>query len=317
VVTWTIGILEAGQQDAIDVRVRIAPAVPPSDTLPIVDVIRNHLGEPAGRVDFGFHVIPPPPWKKLVDGALWHPEFELTKQYSDTFTIVETVTTTDRFTLTEAWPADKLEVTPVFKSDGQLIPGPGTLSWVVPPTPPGTSAVHTLIKEVHVKPCAWTDANLIEELHFGREQVIARPVHIKKRPPGLWIDSAPPAQKVVRGRPAGFTLTYGNDGGREPGVLIRNFFPPWAPFDSAIPAPLPGDISPDRLVVTWTIGTLDMDHGGAIAVTVLVLPDAPLGATLTITDEILNHLKMPVDLTTLHLKVVARVYLPIVLRNYP
>ena len=72
--------------------------------------------------------------------------------------------------------------------------------------------------------CGWIEVEL--------EQ---RPVVIHKLPPVLWIDAVG-GGPVWAGQQVSFTLLYGNTGGFENDVMIRNDFPPGAPFAALCPA---------------------------------------------------------------------------------
>jgi hypothetical protein len=157
------------------------------------------------------------------------------------------------------------------------------LEWIVPP---GEPMMATLTKWFHVEPCNWTETILQEELWVGELEIDQRPVTIFKIPPELWIDSQYEPE-VWAGGPADFALLYGNDGGYETDVMVRNEFPPEAPFLSADPPP--DDVDENGLWAEWDIGDLGMDEGGEIDVTVAISDMLEPCTWITITDWIYDH----------------------------
>ncbi len=106
----------------------------------------------------------------------------------------------------------------------------GFLKWVVKEgeMPPDGA---TLKKWFHIEPCTWTDTDLIERWWVEGVMMDERIVHFDKTPPDLWIASSWPPE-VLPGAEVEFNLSYGNTGGYENNVMIRNEFPPEALFRS-------------------------------------------------------------------------------------
>jgi uncharacterized protein YbdZ (MbtH family) len=259
-----------------------------------IDVIR----------DFPFQQV----WDKTVNGQPWVPDLAITVQTSDTIQIVDSlvlplgrsdsaaITQEQAFTLTETWDPARLDLVSVEWNPLNAAPitSSGMLTWRVPwyqlqvPTA-------TLTKTFHVEPCTWASTVLQEDLYqteivpqlVGRQLLLdQRPVVVNKTAPVLWIDSTYDSE-VSPGSTATFTLSYGNDGGYENAVMIRNDFPPEAPFDSAVPAP--DREAPDGSWVEWDVDDLSTGTEDSIDVTVAIQAGLSPSTTMVITDDIYNH----------------------------
>jgi hypothetical protein len=264
-------------------------------------------------------------WDKTVDGVPWVPGMEVTAETSDTIEIVDTVALPRlgreanngaqqqlELTLVETWNPSELDLVDVEWEPGTtVIQASGTLTWVIPifglqvPTA-------TLTKTLHVEPCTWLSTLLEEGLFvpqgiigpLRQEQqipILERPVIINKTLPDLWIDSTGGGE-VSPGDQPGFVLSYGNDGGYENGVWIRNEFPPEAPFASAVP--VPDREAADGSWVEWDVGDLANGAQGSIDVSVDIQEGLQPSTTMVITDWIYNHVEEAVDLTeiTFHIE---------------
>ena len=242
---------------------------------------------------------PPTDWFKTVNGEPWHPEMLVTAQTSDTIRVVDAFTTREAINLVESWDPGKLKLVDwAFDPPGvgQWYTDTGMLVWQIPA---GEPQGMTLTKWFHVEPCTWTETILMEELWVGDVQVEQRPVQIHKIPPALWLDSEYQPE-VEAGQLATFTLLYGNDGGFENWVWIRNQFPPEAPFVGSEPPP--DNVDPAGLWAVWDIGGLPMGQTGQIEVIVAIDQSLPPSTTLEIWDWIYDHAQQEWDtaVTTFH-----------------
>jgi hypothetical protein len=296
-VEWDIGDLEMEQKDRISVTVAISPLLPVSSQVTIVDVIYDHTGEQIDSVEIPFHVARPPAgeWKKQVNGRTWVPEMAVTLQTSQTFTVTDIITTHPGapFYLAEAWNPDHLTLQEAYVDPPeapQPSSGAGSLDWRVGPD---HAEVITLSKVFHVEPCNWPSTILEETLEGLTVLDPVRPVTINKMSPILWIDVDDYSSEVAAGDLVSFTLLYGNDGGYENDVMIRNNFPPGAPFASSDPAPDRQD--PEGLWVEWDVGDLEMEQEDRISVTVAISPLLPISGQVTIVDVIYDHTGEQID----------------------
>jgi hypothetical protein len=113
---------------------------------------------------------------------------------------------------------------------------------------------------------------------------------------------------------ASFTLRYGNHGGYENSVMVRNEFPLEALFESS--APEPAEMSEDGRTVWWSVGDLARGDEGAITVTVGITGTMPYSTSVGIWDGIYNHVFQLQGETYIEFRVPpAQVYLPLVMRN--
>jgi hypothetical protein len=226
-------------------------------------------------------------WAKWVNGVAWKPDMVVTVETSDTIKVTDVVTTlpTAELQLVESWdPAHLLLLDYQAQPEGSLVVlDDGTLVWTVPE---GRTQPFTLTKWFHVEPCTWARTNLTETLSSQGQPLGERAVAISKAPPDLWIDSFFDIA-VYAGDVATFTLSYGNKGGYENGVWIRNTFPPEAPFVWSDPPP--DVIAPDRLSAEWKVGDLARDDIDEIIVGVAITETAPPSTTIEIWDGIYDH----------------------------
>ncbi len=188
------------------------------------------------------------------------------------------------FAQIETWNPARLRLLNWAATGGNVIVQPDRLVWTGPILTP---TVITLTKWFHVEPCTWTQTLLWEELWVDQVELEQRPVIINKLPPNLWIGSAY-EPNVLPGQLATFTLSFGNTGGFENDVWIRNDFPPEAPFVASTPPPTNQD--PNGLWVEWHIGGLPQGAQGDIAVTVNITDNVVPFQVITITDWIFNHI---------------------------
>jgi hypothetical protein len=320
---WDFAGMPMGFQGTIDVTVMIQPGVPPSTTIEIWDGILDHTGELRDSVIITYHVEPPPltvEWEKYVDGMPWQPGMDITRQTSDTIEVVEvihivppplkTVLQGPIFDQIETWDPTRLHLVNWAATGGEVNVLPGRVEWTGELIEPATI---TLTKWFHVEPCTWTMTTLWEELWLGGVELEQRPVVIHKLPANLWIDAVG-GGPVWAGRQAEFTLLFGNAGGFENDVLIRNDFPPEAPFFSSVPPPT--NVDPNGLWAEWYFDWLPQGGQGTIDVTVQIQPEVPVSTTIEIWDGIFDHTGELRDWVTITFHVARRIYLPVVFKNY-
>ena len=229
---------------------------------------------------------PPPGWTKWIDQLPWQPDIRVTAETSDTIRVVDVVSSAlfDPLRLVEQWEPENLalldyQVTPAGTG---VTTDNGLLVWDIPEG----GQVYTLTKWFHVEPCTWLETMLHEELWRDAELLDYRPVTIVKQPPVLWIGSIFNSP-VFAGEVATFTLAYGNLGGYENDVMIRNTFPLTAPL--AYAAPAPDRQAPDGTWAEWDLGDLAGGAVGEIEVLVAIAVDLPPTTTIPIWDGIFNH----------------------------
>lgn len=303
IVSWYVGDLATDDRGRILVAVSINEETEYSTTLVIQDGIFNHVGDLMDEAFTEVHVNEPPnaEWRKWIDGILWDPDLQITRQTSDTIQVVDIITSPLVFQLIESWDPEQLAL----------------VEWGIEPPNAGFAVIEdgraefhlqepapvvTVTKVFHIEPCNW-DFTLLEERLFveGKPEPLVRPVPIKKWLPDLWIQGEGPGD-VISGGKAEFLLNYGNGGGRENGGRIRNEFPPEAPFASSIPAPDWAD--PGGAWAVWSLPLLENGQQGAISVTVDIAAQLRPSATVTIWDGILNHARELMDETFIELHVV-------------
>jgi len=189
----------------------------------------------------------------------------------------------------EMWDPLHLHLLDWAATGGTVIVNPGQVEWTGEILAPQTI---TLTKWFHVEPCTWTQTLLQEELWLEGVELEQRPVVIHKLPPDLWIDSSYDPL-VCPGAPGQFILDYGNLGGYENQVLVRNEFPPTAPF--AFSTPPPDNEDPAGLWAEWLVGDLPQGAAGRITVTVAVTDNVLPGDVIAIYDWIYDHVGEPRD----------------------
>jgi len=232
---------------------------------------------------------------------------------SDTIVGYELSVLQPRFAQIETWDPTKLHLVDWAATGGEVIVEPDRVVWTGELIEPATI---TLTKWFHVEPCTWTVTTLWEELWLDQVELEQRPVIVHKLPPALWIDAVGGGD-VFPGQPANFTLLYGNTGGFENGVWIRNDFPPEAPFVSSVPPAT--NVDPNGLWAEWDIGDLPTGAQGTIDVTVQIVPTVPPSTTITIIDYVFNHVGEELDrvVITFHAVPPYRyIFLPVVFKNY-
>jgi hypothetical protein len=284
---WTdpiSGIIPSGTEVILDVTFHCTRT---GDLEGVLEILHNDPCQDSVAVPILLHCEAPVPegWDKWINGQRWlEPEMVVPVQTSQTITVTDIITTFTDFHLTEFWDPARLELMNAASSHGELTQGEGTIEWQGPPP---ASGVVTLTKRFHVRPCDWPDT-LLEEVLLGPDVPFReRPVRFEKIPPLLWIEAEAPPD-VLAGDVAEFVLHYGNNGGYENDVSIRNDFPTGAPFFDSDPAATRSD--PDGLWAEWDVGDLAMSSGEAIAVQVAIAARLPASTTLEITDVIYNHL---------------------------
>ena len=237
--------------------------------------------------------LPDPDWRKWVNGIAWSQGMAITVETSDTIKVVDVVTTlpNESLKLVEEWTPGELKLL-----DLQIQPGGsahsveiGKVTWQVPE---GRSQTYTMTKWFHVEPCTWTETVLLEELSVPGQSLGQRPVTVKKVAAALWIDSDY-EESVRPGDVATLVLHYGNAGGYENAVWIRNNFAPEAPF--AWSDPPPDVIGPGRLMARWNVGDLANGDAGEILVAIAVSETASSPSTIEVWDGIYDHVNVVRD----------------------
>ena len=150
------------------------------------------------------------------------------------------------FAQIETWNPARLRLLDWAATGGQVIVALGRVEWTGEIVAPMTI---TLTKWFHVEPCTWTETVLWEELWLDQVELEQRPVRHPQAAAGA-VDRRRLAEpSPCAGQPAQFTLLFGNTGGYENDVRIRNDFPPEAPFASSVPPPT--HVDPSGLWVEW------------------------------------------------------------------
>ncbi|MBN1536309.1 MAG: hypothetical protein JW908_06220 [Anaerolineales bacterium] len=287
---WDAGNMSTDDQGNIDVYVYIDESLSISNTVTISSGIYNHVDDMPDSVDTVFHVnnIAVSGWQKSVDGVAWSPTISVTKQVSETFEVVDVISTLESFALAEVWEADKLElsawtVQPAIYS-GLVSVIPGGLSLIVPmPTQP-----ITLTKTFTVKTCTWSQTILGETFLLGSNLPVFRAVTVNKVASDLWLNSINNTPQIYGGETVTFNLPYGNNGGFENMVDISSYFPPGVSFVSS--DPMPTIQNPISATVGWNLpGGLTMGQSGMITLTAYISDNLPVGTVLEIPTTILDH----------------------------
>ena len=226
-------------------------------------------------------------WSKWINDQVWNPDLVVTVETSDTIKVTDVITTlpNDSLYLVEEWnPAHLRLLDYQFEPlDSSVVVEDGMLTWEVPE---GAPKVYRLTKWFHVEPCTWRTAILSETLSAGGQVIDERPVTIAKTPPSLWISSSG-GRPVYPGDVVTFTLSYGNRGGYENDVMIRNEFPPTGLF--AWSDPSPDRVDPAKAWAEWDVGDLARDSVGEIVVAVFINEAVNPGTSIEIPDWIYDH----------------------------
>jgi hypothetical protein len=312
---WELGGLHRGQEGVIPITVAVAPGLEISSALWITTTIYNHVDDPQSQVPVALHVgpVPPPEWEKRINGLLWAPDLVVTAETSATVEVVDVFGALHPFNITADWDLHQLTLTGWEREPevGTIYADEGFLEWTVQPLGEGQRI--TLTKWYRLEACAWEAAAIREMLSVSDEIVEERPVYILKDPPDLWLASQHEPE-VTPGHTASFTLHYGNEGGYENEVWIRNEFPSEAPFESSDPAP--AETSDNRRTVWWNVGELARGDEGTITVTVAVSETVPYSSSIGVWDGIYDHVFQLQDETYLQYVIPGtRVYLPLVMRD--
>jgi hypothetical protein len=303
---WDVGDLATDARDAIVVYAYISETLPISTIVTIWDGIFDHMDVLRDETEIEYHIaetLLPVDWEKRLNGEPWHPGISVTLETSQTFVVEEVIDPLGNpsgFSLIEEWNPEELAlldswyVEPityssyVFTTDGL---------WMLSVPPFVDYGPLAIFKEFHAEPCTWAETILWESLQVGSGGFQARPVLVNKRPPELWIDSFFDVS-VYSGDEAQFMLNYGNAGGYDNHVEIRNVFPPEAPFGWSDPPPTVGEAG--DLEVTWVLTEgLAMGQEGAITVIAAITNGLPPSTTIEIWDGIFNHANELMDETVI------------------
>jgi hypothetical protein len=303
---WDVGGLATDDWGEIVVYVYISETLPTSTTVEIWDGIFDHMDVLWDETWIRYHIaetVPTIPWEKLVNGAPWRPGITVTLETSQTFIVEEFVDPQGNlfgFSLMEEWNPEELVLMDHWFIEPNIYNNyviTTTGYWGLAVEPFVDYGPFTVFKEFHAEPCTWTETILWEGLGVGLGEFRVRPVVVNKRPPDLWIDSFFDVS-VYSGDEAQFVLNYGNAGGYEDRVVIRNVFPPEAPFGWSDPPPTVGEAG--DLEVTWVLTEgLAMDQEGAITVIVAIANGLPPSTTIEIWDGIYNHVDELMDETVI------------------
>ncbi|MDF1515850.1 MAG: hypothetical protein P1S60_18730, partial [Anaerolineae bacterium] len=245
----------------------------------------------------------PVEWGKWVNGEAWVPGISVTSETSDTIVVVDVI---------RGWPTEDLQLVEKWNPAHLKL-----LDWAVAPaashtitavngltiTIPEGGQVFTVTKWFHVEPCRWLETTLAESVIYGEKLIDAKQMEIDKMLPVLWIDGSS-VPDVYAGDVVSFTLEYGNLGGYENNVMIRNTFPVTAPFVHS--DPLPDLVSPDGTLVEWYVGDLALNSNSSIDVVVAINETLFPSTTVTIQDWIYDHTGEAVDMTEISYHVVER-----------
>ena len=242
-------------------------------------------------------------WDKSVNSVVWTPGMVVTTETSDTIKVVDVIQgwpDTD-LTLVEQWNPNHLKLIDwaVEPTSVSVIPGNDKLTTTLPES----NQVYTVTKWFHVERCTWRETFLEERVLMGEVLLDEKLVTIHKTPPILWIDGTN-NPSVYAGDVVSFILDYGNLGGYETGVMIRNTFPITAPYVHA--EPMPDRQDPAGLWVEWDIGDLANGSTGVIEVVIAIDESLTPSTTLTIWDGIFNHVGDEVDAVELSFHVEPR-----------
>jgi subtilisin family serine protease len=225
-------------------------------------------------------------WDKWIDGEPWSPGISVTRETSDTIEIIDVVSSTSPFTLTEMWDSSHLvlidhELNP--PGAGSVTTADGQLQWT---RLSGPAEPVTLTKRFHVETCTWTSTILEEELWLDGGVFEERNVTVAKDMPDLWIDAAYEPE-VGSGEFVTFTLLYGNTGGYENDVQLRSEFVPEGRFVSS--DPWADQLSTAGLWAEWDVGDLAKNDSGSIDVTVEIADGLVPSDTVEIWNVVHNH----------------------------
>jgi hypothetical protein len=260
---WDVGSLADGGVGTITVTVDISPGLPLTNLPPIHNYIRDHADVEHDWTVVHYEVRPPR-WDKYVNGEPWrHPVISLTVETSDTFQVVDVITGAFDTELREFWNPERLELTELAFSEGEVFTQDNHLVWTVPYT---ASPVTVLTKTFRVKGQTWTDSLLQEELWVTGDFWRERPVLLLREPPDLHLTASYPSEAVFPGERVTYTLLYENLGGYESGAWITTTFPISAPLVHAEPVPDAED--PLGQWAYWDLGPLDANESGTITVSV-------------------------------------------------
>jgi hypothetical protein len=167
-----------GEQRAITVTVGIAEGVPPSTTIEIWDGIFNHVDELVDETVTAYHVVPPE-WETWGNGKPWTPDFGMSVQVFDTFSVTDVLTTRSAAAIVAHWDPERLSLQGYSREPeaGIVLSDPGFFSWEFPEGAPGTI---TLTKWFGVEPAPETYSVLWEELWVEDILWERRPVFVDK-----------------------------------------------------------------------------------------------------------------------------------------
>jgi hypothetical protein len=304
---WDVGDLATDDQNRIDVYVFVDETVTDGSTITIWDGILDHLEAVQDDTLIEFNASAeafPVRWEKRLHtdapDVPWRPGISITVQTSQTFAIEEVIDPQgdlSGFVLEEAWNPEELtllggwSVEPITYASYIITSTPGFWTLAVLPGP--NSGRIRVMKEFHAEPCTWMETVVWETLLVGSGAVRHGPFVVNKEPPDLWIENT--FDERVYGRDeAQFVLHFGNDGGFENALSIRNTFPPEAIFLGSEPPPSGGGEGDSTVEWEFPEG-LATGQEGAITVTVGIAEGVPPSTTIEIWDGIFNHVDELVD----------------------
>ncbi len=236
-------------------------------------------------------------WDKSVNGVGWTPAMVVSVETSDTMKIIDVIVgwSDSDLTLVEQWNPLHLKLIDwsVEPAGIPVVTDPDKLTTTLPES----NQVYTITKWFHVEKCTWGETILHERVLMGEVLLDEKPVTIRKMPPILWIQGTNNNPSVYAGDVVSFILDYGNLGGYENDVMIRNTFPITAPYVHAEPSPDRQD--PAGTWVEWDLGDLANGASGVIEVVIAIDETLPPSTTFVIWDGIFNHVGDEVDVVEL------------------
>jgi uncharacterized repeat protein (TIGR01451 family) len=295
---WDVGNLATDAGGTIDVYVYISETLSAGTTIPIWDGIYNHVAEVADEVETIFTVAGEAAagWTKTVDGLAWSPTLSVTKQTSETLTVVDTITRTDLLELLDGWIPSELtlsewSISPAIYASFVTTPASGTLSLSLPQSFTPRTIMFTKVFTVNT--CSWSQTALWEQLTFGTN-IFARPVLIHKDAPILALTASSPITEIHGGEYVTYTLTYSNTGSYENAFSVRSDFPEEAPLAWANPAPTTGEAG--DLTAEWVFtGGLTTGQSGTLTVTVQITDTISPATQIELVNTLIDHAGIPKD----------------------
>lgn len=253
--------------------------------------VTDYNSDKTTRCTLPGEVPPPPSWEKTVDGNPWVADLEITKETWDVFEILDVITTSELFTLTEQWDESRLQLIALIVEPplAEVITDTGTLMIRSNAASPDNITINKIYR---VQPSTWTQTVFSETLESEGANLDERFFTVLKQAPQLSI-SSDYRSDVYAGSVTTFTLTYANTGGLENDVVITNTFPISAPMVYA--SPLPDSQAANGTWARWDVGDLAAGEQGSIDVYVYIPESASVGEQITFWDGIYNHLGVLAD----------------------